>query len=135
MNLSATAFVVVTVWLLALTGCSDPAAQTQRDEEAVNRGDAPSAAMQDRALKSFESACTGAGGSWQKATKQCGMSAAMCADPGTWNEKIGCVYSTVSAADCGEMSHQGLHMVGGVCALTAVSSEQFDQLGLSGEHR
>lgn len=128
-------FVVVTTFLLVMTGCSDPAAQAQRDEEAVNRGDPPSAAMQDRSLKSFATACTDAGGTWEKASGQCGMSAAMCTDPGKWNDKIGCVYPSVSVADCGEMSNQGLHVVAGVCALTTVSSEQFEQLGLTGGHR
>ena len=127
------AYLVGALLLFTLVGC-DRSAEQRRAEEAVNRGDAPTAVQRSIAIKTFEKACTKAGGIWQEATVGCGMSAAMCPAPAEWEAATGCVLKTVPVADCVDMANVGAHVVAGVCAITSVSSEQFEQLGLVGEH-
>ena len=123
----------IAVLMLSSAAC-DRTADKQRQEEAINRGEVPAAQTQAMANTGFKGACERAGGDWQAATSRCAMTAAMCPSPGEWDDAIGCVLPSISADECKDMENQGIHLVGEVCAITDLSSEQFEQLGVDGEH-
>ena len=131
--MSARILVVVCIAVLLLSSVAcDRTADKQRQEEAINRG-VPTAEIIAMNNKTFKVACERAGGGWQATTSRCATTAVMCPSPGEWNDAIGCVFSDLGAAECGELESQGMQLVGEVCAITDISSEQFEQLGLGGE--
>ncbi len=125
---------LVSVVLLMLVGCNNSATQAQRAEEAINRGDPPTTVDRVKAANAFRNTCKAAGGDWKLPEMRCAMTASMCAQPGEWNDSIGCVFPSIPVTDCADMQNQGMQVVGDVCAITDLSPEQFEQLGPGGEN-
>lgn len=134
MNTGRLRIILASVALLMLVGCNNSATQTQRAEEAVNRGDPPTTVDRVKAANAFRNTCKAAGGNWKLPEMRCAMTASMCAQPGEWDEAIGCVFPSIPVTNCADMQHQGMQVVGDVCAITDLSLEQFEQLGLGGEN-
>ena len=116
---------LIGVLAAALVACS-PAADKQRQEEAINRGEtvpaAPAAAPQDE----FASGCASSGGTYDAATGHCTVTATMCANVGEWRDGVGCVMASMDASTCAATS--GLKMVGDACVMTHATRETLNAI-------
>jgi hypothetical protein len=112
-----------------LAGCN-PAAEQQRAEEAVNRGEAMPAT---KTPETFESACARVGGSWSVDKQTCGVTQALCAaiGSGNWSEGSGCVVDVGEEAECSGFS--GIQWTGSACVLASIDSSELSQAGLNQE--
>lgn len=116
--------------LLLVAACSDRAADKQREEEAIARGEAPAASATgnvDTALKS----CAQLGGEWQAGAGQCTLTAALCANSGagSWHEGVGCVATNITQeSDC--TGFGGMQWNGSQCVLAFLDRNDFNNIGL-----
>jgi hypothetical protein len=113
-------FVLIGALVAASVACS-PAADKQRQEEAINRGEAVPGAPVAVPADEFASGCASSGGVYDAATQHCTVTAAMCANLGEWRDGIGCVMTSMDATACTGMS--GLKMVGDACVITHATRE------------
>ncbi|HET9033648.1 MAG TPA: hypothetical protein VFN25_12180 [Dokdonella sp.] len=134
MNLRPLFHAGLIIVLLTCAACESALDKQQRKEEAINRGEVPAAEANADATRAFKSGCERAGGDWLALSSECAMTPAMCPSPGEWKDEIGCVFDSIPADECESMGSQGMRWVSDVCAITDISSEQFEQLGLGGEH-
>ncbi len=115
-------------FLAGLAACSDRAADRQREEAAIARGEAPAAnAPADAAV----AACARLGGTWNGAAEHCAVTAAVCAGTGAgnWIEGIGCVPDGIaSEADC--TGFNGMRWNGSQCVLAFLDRTDINNSGL-----
>lgn len=123
--------------LLALVACSEkpgPLAEKQRQEEAINRGEAAPAT----AANAHAAACKRAGGDWKAGTQQCAMTRAMCGGntAGTWVNGVGCSMDVADEAECtalvgtgGLDGFTGIQWSQGRCVMAFMTSDELAQNG------
>lgn len=123
--------------LLALVACgksenASPLAEKQRQEEAINRGDAAPAA------DAGSVACKRAGGDWKAGAQQCAMTRAMCGgnNAGTWADGVGCSLDVADHAACtalvgngGLDGFTGVSWSQGRCVMAFMTSAELAQNG------
>lgn len=108
-----------------VVACS-PAADKQRQEEAINRGEAVPGAPAAAPADDFVTGCTSSGGVYDATTEHCTVTAAMCANVGEWREGVGCVMPSLDATTCTGMD--GLRMVGDACVITYATREYLNAI-------
>ncbi|MEO8012377.1 MAG: hypothetical protein ABI650_12080 [Dokdonella sp.] len=118
--------VLVGFALAAVAACSSPAADKQREEEAINRGEALPGAPVATPEDAFANDCTSSAGLWNATTQHCTVTQAMCTTLGEWRDSIGCVLPAVDASGCSGTSGHG--MVGDACVITYVTRELATQI-------
>ena len=109
--------------LVGAVGACSPAADRQREEAAINRGESAPAAQP---VDSFATACAQAGGSWDATLAHCKVTSPMCARFGEWRDGIGCVVPSTDAGSCEGMS--GLERVGDTCVIAHVSQDDLTHI-------
>lgn len=107
--------VVLCIVFACMAACG-PAGEKQRQEEAINRGEAAPGAAAIPPSDSFAADCTSSGGVWNATAQQCAVTQAMCSNVGEWRDGIGCVLPSVDANGCSGVG--GLGMVGDACVIT-----------------
>ena len=110
--------------LLALTACS-PAADKQREEQAIASGEAHGASPTDP----LPAACGRAKGQWDAESSRCNLTPAMCADTGTgaWRDGTGCVVAVDSQEACSGFS--GMRWSQGTCVIDFLDGAELAQNG------
>lgn len=113
--------------LAALSAC-DAAADKQRQEEAIARGEPPAAGR--TASDPAQVACARAHGKWSLGHDRCELTREMCegASAGTWREGIGCTLAVESAADC--VGFGGVRWAQDACVLDWLDRNEVLQNGL-----
>ena len=108
----------------ALAACS-PAADKQREEQAIATGEAKPASSSDPS----EAACGRAKGTWDSATSHCNVTPAMCADTGTgtWREGTGCVVAVDAQEAC--VGFNGMRWSQDTCVIDFLDSAELAQNG------
>lgn len=109
----------------AFVACS-PAADKQREEEAINRGEVPAGTPAAAPQDEFVSGCASSGGTYDAATQHCTVTPAMCANLGEWRDGVGCVMTSLDATTCTGMS--GFKMVGDACVMTHATRDTLNAI-------
>ena len=112
--------------LVASTVACSPAADKQRQEEAINRGDVAADVPTAAPVDEFASGCASSGGVYDAATEHCTVTVAMCANLGEWRDGVGCVMTSLDATACTGMS--GFKMVGDACVITHATRDYLNAI-------
>ena len=117
--------------LFVVTAWSDRAADRQRAEEAVARGEAPAAAASEPAPDAAVSACARLGGQWNTGADHCTVTLGACAGTGagSWVEGTGCVTDGIaSEGEC--TGFGGMRWNGSQCVLAYLDRTDINNIGL-----